>query len=168
MKPNFLQLMEEGRLTDSEGHVCSFKNAVIIFTSNAVTDTAPHIRGFATEGGQGERERLGGAFRPEFLSRLDEIIRFSPLDTSALTKIAEGMLVSLGKEGGLSLSYTEEVAAFLGEVASRGGEGARSVRHVFREYIEDALADALLSGALDKGAPIRIAMKEGTPAFSAG
>jgi ATP-dependent Clp protease ATP-binding subunit ClpB len=165
-----LQVMEEGRLTDSEGHTCSFKNAIIVFTSNVGAECMPQIRGFG-EVDTKEREDsrpLRAAFRPEFLSRLDEVIRFSPLTEEHLCRIAENALsaiVTRAMAGGLPLSVEKGVAKFVAQEAMRMGDGARGVRRVLAKEIEDGLAEAVLQGTFKKEG-IRIAIENGLPTFS--
>ena len=163
-----LQVMEEGRLTDSEGHTCSFKHAVIIFTSNVGEDGTPHIRGFGEEESGHDTAPLRAAFRPEFLSRLDEIIRFSPLTVADLTLIAERQLAALASRamaGGLSLTVREGVAAYLAKEAMRAGDGARGVRRALSKEIESGLAAAVLKSGMRRGGGIGIGMENGAPVF---
>ncbi len=163
-----LQVMEEGRLTDAEGRVCSFRNAVIVFTSNAGTEETPHIRGFGEESGAPAVSALRTVFRPEFLSRLDEIIRFSSLSREDLTRIAERMLRALAARacaGGLSITFDEELPAFLAKEAVKEPDGARGVRRVLVRQVEDGLADTVLKKSLRKEKGIHIALREGHPDF---
>ena len=164
-----LQVLEDGRLTDSEGHTCDFRNAVIVFTSNigAMGDT--RISGFSeakemhTDDGA-----LRAAFRPEFLGRLDEIIRFCALDRKTMERIADGMLKELSSRAascGLAISFTEEVASYIAKSAIKAGDGARSVRRAISRYIEDGLASSLLDGRLEKGFRTRVSVIDGTLAF---
>ncbi len=164
-----LQVMEEGRLTDSEGHTCDFKNAVIVFTSNTGEDGSPRVQGFAGERESADTRALRAAFRPEFLSRLDEIIRFAPLKREDLRRIAEGLLSSLSARagaGGLSLVFDETVADFIAGEAEKSADGARAVRRAVTRYIEDGLAAALLDGSLQKGRAVSVSVREGIPTFS--
>ena len=166
-----LQVMEEGRLTDSEGHTADFRNAIIVFTSNAGTGHAPHIRGFAeSNNATGDKETLRSAFRPEFLSRLDEIIHFSPLGERELTEIAASMLEALSsraRTGGLSLTIGETVAPYLAKIAAREGDGARGVRRMLTRKIEDGLVAALLTQNADRKGGFHIDIRDGVPVFTA-
>ena len=166
----FLQIMEEGRLTDSEGRTCNFCNAVIVFTSNIGATDLPRIRGLTEpEEKKNDSAPLRAVFRPEFLSRLDEIIRFSDPDRENLTKIASGMLASLASRalaGGLQLSFSEDVAEHLADLALCDKEGARGVRRALTREIEDALAAALLSGVFAKGDAVRVSIENGAPRFT--
>ena len=164
-----LQVMEEGRLTDSEGHVCDFKNAVIVCTSNVGTEGGIHVRGFGEIGNaEGDDGALRAAFRPEFLSRLDDIIRFVPLDEGLLVRITESMLtetVSRAMTGGLSLSFSSAVAPFLAQKAAKQNDGARGVRRVLAKEVEDGLAAALLEGRFEKGRGVHVDLEEGRLIF---
>lgn len=165
-----LQVMEEGRLTDSEGHVCDFRNAVIVCTSNIGTEGGVRVQGF---GGENNAEREDGAlraaFRPEFLSRLDEIIRFAPLDEALLVLITEKMLndtVSRAMASGLSLSFSHAIIPFLAKKAAKQNDGARGVRRVLARDVEDGLASALLEGRFEKGRGVHIDLVGGALSFS--
>ncbi|MBE6568274.1 MAG: ATP-dependent Clp protease ATP-binding subunit [Ruminococcaceae bacterium] len=167
-----LQIMEEGRLTDSEGHLCNFKNAVIVCTTNIGTSDGIKIRGFGDPvGGALDDGALRAAFRPEFLSRFDEIIRFARLEEKHLVEIADGMLKEVAKramENGLSLSFAPEVAEHLARVAIKQEEGARGVRHALTREVEDGLALALLEGRLEKGHSAHATVKDGSVTFCSG
>jgi len=164
-----LQVMEEGRLTDSEGHVCDFRNAIIVFTSNAGTDSGVRVQGFGKQdSAPNDAAAIRAAFRPEFLSRLDEIIRFVPLDEEILLRISKKMLgavVSRAMANGLSLTFSDEVAHALAKKAMEYGDGARGVRRALIKEVEDKLAAALLDGRLTKGKSIHISFEEGALAF---
>ena len=164
-----LQVLEEGRLTDSEGHTCDFRNAVIVFTSNIGATGEAHISGFsAAKETRTDDGALRAAFRPEFLSRLDEIIRFRPLDAETLTRIAANMLKELSSraaESGLSLAFSEETALHLARIAVEGDDGARGVRRAVGHYIENGLAAALLDGRLEKGKHTRVSLDNGVLSF---
>lgn len=166
-----LQVLEEGRLTDSEGHACDFRNAVIVFTSNIGAVGETRISGFAETGAvHTDDGALRAAFRPEFLGRLDEIIRFRPLDGETLSHIAMGMLKELSSRAaasGLSLAFTEEVAKRLARIAEKQGDGARGVRRAVSHHIEDGLAAALLDGRLEKGRRTRVSLDDGGLSFEA-
>ncbi len=159
-----LQVMEEGRLTDSEGHVCDFRNAVIVFTSNIGTENGVRVQGFG-EGGDAANDTaaIRAVFRPEFLSRLDEIIRFSSLQEGVLLQIAKEMLstvVTRALASGFSLSFSEEVALFLAKRGAKYGDGARGVRRALTREVEDKLASALLDGSLEKGKGVNVTLKD--------
>ena len=164
-----LQVMEEGHLTDSEGHLCNFKNAIIVFTSNACEENGIRIHGFSEAASDKEgREGLSAAFRPEFLSRLDEIIRFASPDEKTLERIAEAMLresASRAMASGLSLSFNKAVAVHLAKRAGKEKDGARGVRRAVTRELENALASALLEGRFEKKRGIFVDVKDDALVF---
>ena len=166
-----LQVMEEGRLTDSEGRTCDFRNAIIVFTSNIGAKEAPRIRGLTDSGDAGGDDTpLRAAFRPEFLSRLDEIIRFADPDEKTLVKIAEGMLSTLALRamaGGLHLTFAESVAPHLAHAAMKSKEGARGIRRLLSKQIEDELAKGLLAGSFPKGCTVQVSVVGERPVITA-
>ena len=159
-----LQIMDDGRLTDSMGRVVSFRNAVIVMTSNigakAISDGRPGL-GFASgSGGDGtvmrERinEELRRTFKPEFLNRIDETIVFRRLSRAELRSIAERMLLSVAERFealGMTLSVPDEAVAFLSERGYDERYGARPLRRAIRSMIEDKAAELVLSGSLGSG-----------------
>ena len=166
-----LQVLEEGRLTDGEGRTADFRNAVIVFTSNVGIGHARAVRGFG-EGSESVPDKavLRTAFRPELLSRLDEIIRFAPLRRAELTRIADrmlGELIARARAGGLSVTVDGGVSDAIAAEAEKEGDGARGVRRVLSRKIEDGLAAAMISGAVARDGGVRIALSDGTPVFTA-
>ena len=159
-----LQVMEEGRLTDSEGHLCNFKNAIIVFTSNTYGESNVRVQGFSEAPPEKEESKgLNAAFRPEFLSRLDEIIRFASPDEKTLERIAEAMLresASRAMASGLSLTFSKAVAVHLAKKAVKEKDGARSVRRAVIREVENALASALLEGRFEKKRGIFVDVKD--------
>ena len=160
-----LQVMEDGRLTDAEGRVCSFRNAILVLTSNVGEAEAEgrHAFGFTGDTASCRTDTAERAlkqfFRPEFLSRLDRIIRFRALSLEDLTQIAErelSALASRAADGGMTLTFEHTLAAFLAEKALKRGEGGRQIRHVITEFVEDTLASAMLEGSLPRHARVRM------------
>ena len=147
-----LQIMEEGELTDSTGRKVSFKNAVVVMTSNAGGEIKGDGLGFQPAGRAGETQTaLRRHFTPEFLGRLDRIVHFAALDPGAIEEIAEKYLQQLQQRsaaGGMQLSLPEETAAVLAEKFGRSGN-ARQLRRLVQEEVEGPLAVYLLkSGKL--------------------
>ena len=159
-----LQILDDGRLTDAQGRCVSFRSAVVIMTGNV---GARHLTrrsaplGFAPADSRESRERLGElvrsearqTFRPEFLNRLDELIVFHPLDETALRSIAErelGEVAGRLRPMGVELAVSEPALLKLCRDAA-GEDGARPLRRMIRRTVEDAAAEALLSGALASG-----------------
>lgn len=154
----FLQILEDGRLTDSQGRTVSFKDTVIIMTSNAGVGAVKPVKvGFADaeiEGDQMEIKEtsenlddLKNYFRPEFLNRFDGIVRFEMLSKEDLIKIVDLMLEEvdeLAKAQGITVNLTNEAKEKLAELGYDPQFGARPLRRVIEEYIEDAIADLLL------------------------
>ena len=162
-----LQIMEEGVLTDSTGRRVSFKNAVVVITSNIGGELRGDGLGFRPTGRAGETDAaLRQAFSPEFLGRLDQTVCFEPLGKQAMSAIAGKYLREVEKRlenMGVQLHFPEELAANL---ASRCGqkEGARNLRRLVQEEVEGPLAVLLLKNS-KKPSKIRASYKEGALQF---
>ncbi|EAH4443072.1 ATP-dependent Clp protease ATP-binding subunit [Listeria innocua] len=149
----FLQILEDGRLTDSQGRTVSFKDTVIIMTSNAgTTDTEASV-GFNTatdnklEKGSDILAKLGAYFKPEFLNRLDSVIEFKSLEKDDLVQIIDLMLVDLNTmlaQEGVTIDVSKEVKEHLIELGYDPKFGARPLRRTIQERLEDAIADSLI------------------------
>ncbi|MBC1363244.1 AAA domain-containing protein [Listeria welshimeri] len=149
----FLQILEDGRLTDSQGRTVSFKDTVIIMTSNAgATDIEASV-GFNTgsdtklEKGTDILAKLGAYFKPEFLNRLDSVIEFKSLEKDDLVQIIDLMLVDLNtmlKQEGVTIDVSSEVKEHLIELGYDAKFGARPLRRTIQEHLEDAIADNLI------------------------
>jgi len=163
-----LQLLEDGRLTDSKGRTVDFKNTLIIMTSNIgskVIEKGGGGLGFEFGGGDAEdtqyhrirslvNEELKQYFRPEFLNRLDEIIVFRQLTRDEVKEIAEIMLREVfGRmlEKGISLSVTDAFKERLVEEGYNPSYGARPLRRAVMRLLEDSLAEEFLSGRIGDG-----------------
>lgn len=152
----FLQILEDGRLTDSQGRTVSFKDTVIIATSNAgVTDKKITV-GFEKEGNRQTSvlDSLSAYFKPEFLNRFDAIIEFKPLEKAHLLEIVDLMLADVKaamREQGIELEVTEAAKEKLAELGYHPAFGARPLRRVIQEQVEDNIADCLL----DASSPVR-------------
>ncbi len=146
----FLQILEDGRLTDSQGRTVSFKDTVIIMTSNAGIGVKPIHVGFGNNEAIKEAsilDSLGSFFKPEFLNRFDSIIEFKPLENGHLLKIVDIMLNDLQetlKEQQLTLEITQEVKEKLAEMGYHPAFGARPLRRVIQEQLEDGITDYIL------------------------
>ncbi len=165
-----LQIMEEGELTDSTGRRVSFRNTIVVMTSNAGAQKKGDGLGFQPAGRAGEIEaELRKAFTPEFLGRLDRIVHFSPLDTAALQQIARKYLTQLeqrAKNGGIQLQLPERLPVFLCDSCSGKG-GARQLRRAVQEKVEGPLASYLLK-AVKKPAKVLAAFSGDTLCFQDG
>ncbi|QDF55676.1 ATP-dependent Clp protease (class III stress protein) [Bacillus velezensis] len=147
----FLQIMEDGRLTDSQGRTVSFKDTVLIMTSNAGTGEKQVKVGFQSEESVLEEQTLidslSAFFKPEFLNRFDSIIEFQSLKKEHLVKIVSLLLTELEdtlKERGISLSVTDEAKEKIAEIGYHPAFGARPLRRTIQELIEDEMTDLLL------------------------
>lgn len=152
-----LQIMDDGRITDSHGKTVSFENTIIIMTSNAGSDQRSNIVGFNEDeeaiGIKTERV-LKNLFRPEFLNRVDETVIFKELKTDELIKIIDLMLDDLCdglKERNITLEVGEEVKRHILDKSYRKEYGARPMRRYIERHLEDALAQKLISGELKDG-----------------
>ena len=140
----FLQVLDEGRLTDGMGRTVDFRRVILIMTSNTGYNVGPAI-GFTSKEVDTESP-LKSLFTPEFLDRLDEVIRFRPLTEEELVQVARMMLDDIQKElqsRDITVRFAPEVARFVVEQAPKTGS-ARAIRSIIRERIEDPLSLALL------------------------
>ncbi len=162
-----LQIMEEGELTDSTGRRVSFKNAIVVMTSNIGGELRSEGLGFRPAGRTGETDAaLRHAFSPEFLGRLDKIICFQPLSTTALSAIAAKYICEMTRRmeaQGVQLQLPETLAQELSS-RCRQKEGARYLRRLVQEEIEGPLATFLLQSA-KKQSKIRGIYKDGVLHF---
>src|SRR5690625_2863378 len=145
----FLQIMEDGHLTDSHGRTVSFKETVIIMTSNAGTGVNTASVGFGPEkhDSVSTLDNLSDYFKPEFLNRFDSIINFSELSEEDLLQIVDLMLAELQEtveENELSITITEEAKQILVQLGYDKRFGARPLRRVIQDKIEDQLTDLIL------------------------
>ena len=142
-----LQVMEEGCLTDSAGRRVSFRNAIVVMTSNVGGEIKGDGLGFSPAGRDGEtRKALEKTFSPEFLGRLDQTVYFLPLDEKSMEQIARKYILQRygrAAEAGLQLQLPEELPALLGSRSGKAG-GARSLRRLVQEQVEGPLAAFLL------------------------
>ena len=159
-----LQIMDDGRLTDSAGRVVSFRNTIIVMTSNvgakSISDGRPRM-GFTPDGGDEAQlmrarinEELRRTFKPEFLNRIDETIVFRRLSRAEIRSIAERMLLTVAerfKALGMTLSVPDQVVDFLAERGYDEKYGARPLRRAIRSMIEDKAAELMLTDSLGCG-----------------
>ncbi|MCR2820919.1 ATP-dependent Clp protease ATP-binding subunit [Lederbergia panacisoli] len=163
----FLQILEDGRLTDSQGRTVSFKDTVIIMTSNAGTGGAKQIHvGFGQSDIVKETnilDSLGSFFKPEFLNRFDSIIEFNNLEKAHLLSIVQLLLNELEegvKEQEIKLEVTDEVKEKLVELGYHPNFGARALRRVIQEQLEDKIADFILDQPEEKNLQARLTNNE--------
>jgi ATP-dependent Clp protease ATP-binding subunit ClpC len=169
-----LQIMEEGRLTDSFGRHVDFKNVILIMTSNIGAELIKGGQqfGFGRRQEVQDYERIKKAllaecekfFRPEFINRLDEIIVFKPLVKEDLNHIIEIELAKVRerlKSKGMELELDQAAKDFLIDKGYNPDFGARPLRRALGQFVEDPLAEALLSGDYQSGSKITVTRKEG-------
>ena len=163
-----LQVLDDGRITDSQGRTVDFKNTILIMTSNIGA-------GFLLEGirpdGQIEPEAeervmndLRGHFRPEFLNRLDETILFRPLTKENIGGIVNLIIADLNRrleDRDLNLELTEEAMGFIVENAYDPVYGARPLKRYIQKYVETLTAKLILSDSVESGDTVQIAVKDG-------
>ncbi len=160
----FLQVLDEGHLTDGFGRKINFKNTIIIATSNAGYQVILKAIKEKTNWSMIKQELLdflfqNGIFRPEFINRFDAMVVFQPLSKENLLDIAELMLSGLKKnleEKGIGFVITRELKEKIVELGYNPTFGAREMRRVIQDKIENVLAEALLSGELKRGQKIGI------------
>ncbi len=162
----FLQILDDGRLTDSQGRTVSFKDTIIIMTSNAGSTDAEANVGFGAsiKGTQHSViDQLGNYFKPEFLNRFDDIIEFQPLSKATLLKIVSLMIAQTNaniQDQGLTIHVTDPVKEKLVTLGYNPAMGARPLRRVIQEQIEDRVADFYLDHPAAKNLEARISNGE--------
>ena len=175
-----LQVMDEGRLTDSLGRRVDFKNTLIIMTSNIGTRQLKDFGsgvGFNTQTVDKEyshgvlRKALNKAFSPEFLNRVDDIVMFDQLSKEAIFKIIDIELAGFYRrvaELGYTLTLTDEAKEFVAERGYDPQFGARPLKRAIQKYVEDELAEFIIDGELHRGASITVGLdkEKGTTTIS--
>jgi ATP-dependent Clp protease ATP-binding subunit ClpC len=173
-----LQIMEEGHLSDARGHKVDFRNAIIVMTSNVGADVIKRqgSLGFQMKRDEEAEEKnaydemrkklmesLKRVFRPEFMNRLDNVIVFHPLSQESIKKIVNLELDKVAKrleEHTITLTATPEALNKLGELGFDPDFGARPLKRVIQQKVEDLLSDAMLSGKFDDGEEILVDVKD--------
>ena len=162
-----LQIMEEGVLTDSTGRHVSFRNAIVVMTSNVGGTLRGDGLGFYASGKEAELGKaVQEAFSPEFLGRLDQVVRFEPLGRSAMETIAWKYLAQLQERTqaiGTQLQLPQELARFLLDKCP-GKDGARQLRRLVQTQVEGPLASYLLTFSRKPGR-VRVSLEEGKVSF---
>ncbi len=146
-----LQVLDDGRLTDSQGRTVDFRHTVVVMTSNlASPEILEHARSGSTDASALQQQvdaALSSQFRPEFLNRIDEVIRFRPLEVSDLVRIVQLQLKDLAAllaEQGLALLVDDAVAEAMARLGHEPEYGARPLRRVLRRQLENPLSTLLL------------------------
>jgi ATP-dependent Clp protease ATP-binding subunit ClpB len=153
-----LQMLDDGRLTDSQGRVVDFRNAVIIMTSNIGSQYI--VEGAAWDRVEERvRDELRNHFRPEFLNRVDDVIVFRPLSQADLVQIVDLQLARLDQllaQRNLKLDVTPEARQLLAEQGYDPVYGARPLKRVIQRELQNRIALQLLEGAFKEGDTIRV------------
>ncbi|MDR3141501.1 MAG: ATP-dependent chaperone ClpB [Tannerellaceae bacterium] len=163
-----LQVLDDGRLTDSKGRVVNFRNTIIIMTSNMGSSlirenfekiTPQNQEALAGQTKNEVMELLKKTVRPEFLNRIDEIIMFTPLNKREIRKVATLQLEGVRKaleQNGVTLRFTGDALQFIAEEGYDPAFGARPVKRVIQKYVLNELSRQLLGNAIDKSKPITV------------
>ncbi|MEG1859212.1 MAG: ATP-dependent Clp protease ATP-binding subunit, partial [Christensenellaceae bacterium] len=178
-----LQVLEDGRLTDSHGRTVDFKNTIIIMTSNVgAYDMNSKKIGFGNNDDEKDlgklkeydemkekmMEALKQTFRPEFINRIDDIIVFHKLNEKDTEKIAELMLESVSKrlkDRDIDLTFTKDAAKLMSKDGMSDQYGARPLRRMIQQTVEDKLSEEILSGNINIGDKVKMVACNGEVAF---
>lgn len=170
-----LQILDDGRLTDSHGKVVSFKNTIIILTSNIGSDKINQTNvtlGFGESKSEDKStqmlDELKKYFKPELINRIDNIVVFNKLSAQVLKDIAKKMLADLNKtlkQSGIELKFTTSTLNYLVKNGTNDSFGARPLRRLITSKIEDELADRILKGEIQKGDNVLVDCKENKLVF---
>ncbi len=161
-----LQLMDDGRLTDSQGRTVDFKNVVVILTSNV---GSRYLQDNSSDNEISESVResvmaeLRDHFRPEFLNRIDDVVLFKPLSLEEITEIVDLLLAGLNKrlvDRKVSVSFTPAAKKWIGEKGYDPTYGARPLKRFLQKQVETKLARALVAGEVDDGAEVTFSTKD--------
>ncbi|MDR2825819.1 MAG: AAA family ATPase, partial [Deltaproteobacteria bacterium] len=162
-----LQILDDGRLTDSHGRTVDFKNTIIIMTSNIGSQLL--LEGIDKDGILSESAKnsalteLRGHFKPEFLNRIDEIVTFTPLSLEHIQKIVELLLEHLRTrlaDRKINLGLSPEAAHYIAQNAYDPAYGARPLRRYIQQQVETPLAKKIISGEVDEGQKVQVVLKD--------
>ena len=171
-----LQILEDGRLTDNTGRVVSFKNTIVVMTSNAGAHSIGNTRtmGFGAEGGltpanyesmkEAVMKEVKDLFRPEFINRVDELIVFHALDKDNIRMITDMMLRQVAgrlEEREIRLTWDKSVTEKLAGEGFDPKFGARPLRRLIQRTVEDTLSEAVLEGKIALGQAVRLTVRDG-------
>jgi ATP-dependent Clp protease ATP-binding subunit ClpB len=170
-----LQVLDDGRLTDGKGRVVSFKNTVIIMTSNIGSQ---HLMEGVTREGEitkaareAVQRELRAAFRPEFLNRVDDIVLFRPLTLAEIEKIVDLQAEDLRrrlKDRDIKLELTEEARAFIARSGFDPVYGARPMKRFIQHELETRVGRAIIAGQVPDGSTLTVSVKKGELAVDVG
>mgnify|MGYP000298552927 FL=1 len=156
-----LQVLDDGRLTDSQGNMVSFENTIIIMTSNAGSNLNNNSIGFGKSEVEKYKieERLKDVFRPEFLNRVDEIVAFNSLTNEQLIEIVDLMLKDTATalyDKNITMEVSKDAKDFLLEKGTNLKFGARPLRRAIQRYVEDEISERILRGEIVDGDHIKV------------
>ena len=166
-----LQVLDDGKLTDSQGNSVSFENTIIIMTSNAGSNINTNSIGFAKQSTDKNKieNSLKELFRPEFLNRVDEIVVFDSLTNEELLQIVDLMLKDTEfalKEKNITMEFSVEAKQFVLEKGTNLKFGARPLRRAIQRYVEDELSELILKNELSNGENIKIDLQNNKLTFN--
>ena len=163
-----LQILDEGKISDSQGRVINFENTVIIMTTNAGATLTSSQAGFASSSSVIAKEKtekaLSGFLRPEFINRIDEIITFRSLDESDFARIAKIMMNDLKTallERNINLTYTDQACDLIAKESFSRKFGARNMRRYIQTEVEDKLANTIIFEIKDNITGAHVSVKNG-------
>ena len=166
-----LQVLDDGRLTDSQGNMVSFENTIIIMTSNVGSNLNTNSIGFG--GSRIDNNKIMNAlketFRPEFLNRVDEIVLFDQLQEPELLQIIDLMLTDTKKvleDKNITLNISDDAKRFLLQKGTDIKYGARPLRRAIQRYLEDELSDMILESKLVDGSSVTVTSDENSLKFN--
>jgi ATP-dependent Clp protease ATP-binding subunit ClpB len=161
-----LQVLDDGRLTDGQGHTVDFRNTIIVLTSNLGSEyLAALLEGQPAEAARDQvMEVVRRSFRPEFLNRLDEIILFNRLGRNEMKRIVDIQLKHLQRlleDRKITLDIDEQAKIWLGNTGYDPVYGARPLKRVIQRELQNPLATMLLSGAIKDGDAVSVSVRDG-------
>jgi ATP-dependent Clp protease ATP-binding subunit ClpB len=165
-----LQLLDDGRLTDGHGRTVDFTNTIVVMTSNIGSQAIVELAGTGDEDEIRDRclEALRARFLPEFLNRIDEVIVFHPLDRTELRRIVDLQLARLSQqmeEHGYHLEVSDAAKTLLANEGYDPTYGARPLKRVIQNRLQNSLANAILSGEFPEGSTIHVDSQHGEFTF---
>ena len=166
-----LQILDDGRLTDSQGNSVSFENTIIIMTSNAGSNLNNYSIGFGKQTVDKDKlmNNLRNVFRPEFLNRIDEIVPFDSLDKGQLIQIVDLLLNNTEealKNKNISMEISDSAKNYILEKGTDYKYGARPLRRAIQRYVEDEIAEMILRGDLEDGQTVVVDLKDNNLTFA--
>ncbi len=160
---SYLQVLDDGRLTDNKGVTIDFKNTIIIMTSNIASDKIMTITD-KEERREAVNAELKRNFKPEFLNRLDDQVIFNPLDLKAITSIVDILFKSIQSklaERDITISLTENAKGYIAEAGFDPVYGARPLKRALYEVVEDRLAELILEDKVVEGSSVAFDVVDG-------